>query len=362
MSGEGRIVCSDAIVGSSLLSGLLAGLLAREHSRNVCLIVDPSIQHRLSREINISVDCITRPETLEMLTHLQVEALRLLARIGGTRAIRGINPVFSSAAGAGADALAHMYHVARGCGYEVEDITLAQLPHIKAALRIRGAKCVERRVFWMALERWLLAGGVKIVKNTDLGLSFKRDGSGTVAGADITVEFERLIFGDEQALGRFARPGSLASHFAATQITAMLSEPDDRLKERVVLGPEDEFCAFGTREGLFEILARGSPNDLGMQVGRFVPDAHLLRRAGQSTFKTVRTVDGAPMLGRLGRGGGWAVAGFGRAGLFMAPAIARYLAGRPRPLEEEYFLARSADSSRKSAWISEFGILPKEGR
>lgn len=363
MGGEEKFVCDIAILGSSLQAALIAGLLARAHKKNVCLVVDPSIQHRLSREINLSVDCITRPQTWEMLSRLHVEACKLFTGIGGGRAVRRINPLFMSTTHAAAEALAHFYHVARGSGHEVEKITLPQLPHVKTALRFRGAGGIERRLFSPPLMRWLLAGTVRLVKSADLNLSFRRDGSGQmVAASGSRIEFERLVFGDEQALCAFARPRSLERLFRHTPMTALLSEPDDRLTERFVINPQNRFCAYGAQGNIIEVLGQSQPDDLGAQVGKNLPGGQLLRRAGQSVFNSVQTRDGAPMVGKLSRGGGWAVAGFGHVGLFMAPAIARFLAGRPTDFEKEYFEARGANASRKSTVIREFDFLRDEAR
>ena len=342
------------LVGSSLQAALIAGLLAREHKQKVCLIVDPSMEHRLAREISLSVDCITRPETWQLLAQSRSEAFKLLTGIGGGQALRRVNPVIVATNDVCAEALAHMIHVARGSGYEVEQVRLSELPSARAMLRIRGARIIQRKTFRPALARWLVRNGVHVVGETDIALTIKRSGETLAKSADETIRARRLVLADEGALLAHAKPEHLEPKFAKAGATTLLSEPIPSLSEVCVLNPADRFGALGLTNNSFEIIAHLPHDEIASAVVTSLPDGRKLRPAGQATFDTCVSTDGAPVIGKLGQSGAWVVGGFARFGAFVAPAIARFLAGKATGNEEEYFSRRGAGSARKSANVTDF--------
>src|SRR5690348_5746938 len=70
------------IIGSTPLAGLVAGLLRREHGKRVAIVCEPYSPFSLERHFDLSVDVVTRPETLALLKRLVPETLKLIAGIG----------------------------------------------------------------------------------------------------------------------------------------------------------------------------------------------------------------------------------------------------------------------------------------
>ena len=71
-----------AIIGTSLFSGLLAGVLARDHGRKVVRIGRPLSAQRLPRGLNLALPLATRAESWRMLRQAEAETRTLLGSIG----------------------------------------------------------------------------------------------------------------------------------------------------------------------------------------------------------------------------------------------------------------------------------------
>src|SRR4051812_34558615 len=70
------------IIGSTPLAGLVAGQLQREHGKRVCLVAEPYSAFGLERRFDLSIDLVTRPETLALLKRLAGETQKLIGTIG----------------------------------------------------------------------------------------------------------------------------------------------------------------------------------------------------------------------------------------------------------------------------------------
>src|SRR5690606_27742163 len=100
------------IIGSTPLAGLVAGLLAREHGRRVCLVAEPFSPFGLERGFSLSAEVITRPETLLLLRRLSAETLKLIGGIGRNLVDR-VDPLFIGESRASIAALGHFLHLAQ---------------------------------------------------------------------------------------------------------------------------------------------------------------------------------------------------------------------------------------------------------
>jgi len=342
------------LVGSSIKAGIVAGLLAKEHRKRVCLIMRPSIRHQLAREFDLSFDCATRPDTWELLAALNSESNRLLTSVGGGRSVLRLNPLMVCHSTTSADALAHMYHVMRGYGYEVERADTRHLPRAVAGLRMRGARMVQHNIFWPALLAWLENCGVEIVEPGELRFGFHRDGSARVRSGNTGLEAGRLVLADEGAVLRHASRPEIERFFLACRACAVLSVTSPVQRSQFTLSPEHKFAAFGRAKGRIEFLGMVEPGNMAQLINANMAIDKNSRRSAQSTFCTLVTRDGAPMVGKLGRSNLLVLCGFGHAGAYFAPALARYLAGKGSQMEKTYFAQRGANSGRQSNAIAEF--------
>ncbi len=346
-----------ALVGSSIKAGMVAGLLAKEHKKRVCLIMKSSARQQLAREFNLSFDCATRPETWQMLAALTPQSSRILTSVGGGRCLLRLNPLVVCHTKASAGAMAHMYHVMRGYGYEMERVDRRHLERAAAGFRVRGARMVLHGIFWPAMLAWLENCGVEIVEPSNTRFRFHKSGSVLIRNADTGLEAGRLVLADEEAVLRHAGQSELERFFLTRQASAVLSETSPRQKDQLILSPEYKFAAFGRAKGHMEFVGLVEPDRMAALINANVAVDNNTRRAGQSTFRTLVTTDAAPVVGKLGRSNLFVLSGFGHAGAYFAPALARYLTDKCPPNEKAYFSQRRADSQRQSSAIAEFQAL-----
>jgi len=343
-----------ALAGSSIKAGMIAGLLAKQHNKRVCLIARTSRQYQLAREFNLSFDCATRPETWEMLAALYGESTKLLTAIGGRRSVLRINPLIICHTRASANALAHMYHLARGYGYEMERGEAGRISNAQASFRLRGARVVRQRIFWPAMLAWLQNCGVQIIDPAGIQFSFQQNGCAHIRNGQSEMKAERVVLADEEAIFQHANRQDMERFFITCQASSLLSEPLAIWHDQFILSPEHKFAAMGHKKGRMEFLGMVAPQDMAALIGANTALGSNTNRAGQSSFFSVVTRDGAPIAGKLGRSGFWVLGGFGHAGGYFAPALARFLADKCSQEETAYFGSRSADSGRESRNIAEF--------
>ena len=124
------------VLGSTPLAGLLAGLLAVEHKRRVCLVGDPFSPFRLQRSIDISIAPVTRPETLLLLKRAAAETSKLVAS-WGKGLISRVDPLLVAETAESIAALGHFRHLAIGLGYAVEPVADRAIAEGTRACRIR---------------------------------------------------------------------------------------------------------------------------------------------------------------------------------------------------------------------------------
>jgi glycine/D-amino acid oxidase-like deaminating enzyme len=79
-----------------------------------------------------------------------------------------------------------------------------------------------------------------------------------------------------------------------------------------------------------------------------------LSRLATSRYRTIETIDGAPLIGRASPSGVFIAAGFGDAAAFAMPAIARHLAGIAEDAEAAWLASHSIGADRGN--VAEFAL------
>lgn len=309
-----------AIVGSSPLALLLAGLLAARHQRKVCLVAQSHAAFRLPTGLDLSAAPLTRPETWALLAATVPETVRLLARVAGKLAYDRIDPLIVAETAAGRDALGHVRHVALGFGHAVEpEPASAALPDGAVANRFRDAVLINRPFLEAALMPWLESVGVRRLDTPD-------------ATAEFTV-----LADDEAALARGSR--LLQPQPSLT----LMTEPLPALPAPVMSFIDRGLAIRQLAGGGVSALVRGEGTNANGMAGAALGER--ARLAGQAPFLAAATPDGAPMLG-LSEANVFTIAGLGMTGAFLAPAIARFLAGAATTQEAAWIDARSPLADR----------------
>lgn len=348
-----------AIAGTSLQAAMIAGLLAHEHKKRVCLFIDNAVQHQLSRELNLAFDIFIRPETWEMLRLGQVQVLPIITKIGGGDAIKNVNPLVVCHKQDSADAMGHLYHLFMGNDWEIERLSVYHYAPAIAAFRLRKIKVIQSKILWPALFNWLNILGVDTFSPKDLDIISHRNGSATLKTPTDLVDVQRMVLADEQAIHTLATTSDIDRLFTKSQTVCLTTEPVKELSEAMVLSPEFKFSARTCQNESLEVLAHISMEKLGALLHQNLPGEHKIRRAGRAVFPSLVMRDGAPLAGKIGRSSPWGIAGFGNTGIFFAPALARLIADKPTELEASYFDKRTGGSKRQTVDIADFSPLQR---
>ena len=341
-----------AVFGSSPLPQLLAGLLAAQHGRSVVLIGESQAGYRLPRGIDLSVAPLTRPDSWVLLTSLVPETTRLLSRIGGRAAWGRVDPIFFAQGRAHGEALSHVSHMAQGFGLAADPVSATQLGADRRGVVLRDAIRINRPVLETGLDRWLERAGVRRIGPQKVDIA--ADGSAAVISGGLAYAARQAVLADDDAIMAWLPlrqwPGQLQRRHCAS----ILTTPTRALAASVML--ELDSGAVLTQQAEGGIAAFG-PGDLAAfsdHLQTLLGQERQVEQAGQTGFQMLETADGAPALGRVAGVGADVVAGFGAIGAFLAPALARWIAGQASPIESTWFEARLVNRSGRSAPVDDY--------
>jgi hypothetical protein len=340
------------IVGNTPLAGLLAGLLSATLKRRVCLVGSSNSSFRLARGIDLSVAPVTRPETWSLLRKAVPETLKLLGQIDGRRSFTRLDPVFVAETPATASALAHMRHMAMEFGHAVERLPENEVLTNATAYRIRDAVMIVRADLEASLPAWLERLDVGRLAVEDAKVTINDRGGALIEAKGQQVEAGHCVLADDAAILEHIDAETRDALFHMQQTTAILSGPARALPAPVMMF-SDRGVVLSQRPGRGMLaIASGSPKDALPRIGSCLDGLGSIRLAGQTRFAGLMTLDGAPLVGSAPGGKATLLAGLGPIAAFLAPALARLLAGVPSEGERAYFEQRQAAADRSA--VAEF--------
>jgi hypothetical protein len=327
-----------AVFGSTPLAWLIAGLLAGEHGCKTSLVWDANGLVTQPTSFDLSVGPITRPETWALLADTVPETTRLIGKIGGKAALRRVDPIFMADTAASANALSHMRHMASAFGHAVE-----KLPsNGGGSYRLRDTLTINRPVLAAGLARWFKKSGVRVISGGDA--SIRDDGTARIVLDGETIEAGRAVLADDAAI--LAHLGAGAFPFVAEDWTGVLAMPEGGPNATASMFIDRDVSMIGAGGGL-QIFARGRPNEALPRIGASVQGRGVVRRMGQSAFQRIATCDGGPVIGGLGTAP-FAIAELGQIATFLAPALARAIAGRNEGDEAAFMAAHAPEGNRQA--------------
>ena len=342
------------IVGSSLQAAMIGGLLKHTHGKRVCLFLDRSVQYGLAREMALSFDFFTRPQTWEILDQSLGETLSVLTKIGGADILLHANALIVCNSSASATALEHIFQLFRGTGKDIERAPETGHGKAKAVFRLRNVRAIRTKTLWPALFNWLENLNVGFFNPTDLHITSHRDGTASIRTSSGTLHVERLVLADQKAICNFAPQNDVNRLFFETPASSLITEPVDGLSQSLVLSPEFRFAGRARENGSLEIIANTHMENVGGILHANMPGDLSFRRAGRTQFSALVSRDGAPVAGKLGRGALWGIAGFGYPSVFFASALARLIADQSNSREQAYFKLRDGTAMRNIAHVADF--------
>lgn len=306
-----------AIVGTSLLSGLLAGVLARDHGRKVVRIGRAISAQRLPRSLNLALPLATRPESWRMLRQAEAETRLLLGSVGVPDSFGATEVALSADQPDTAAALDHLAHLAVGYGHQVHRAAKGWAFRRVPTL---NAEAIEKR-----LGEWLLATGAA------------RTDEGRVDAALTVLADDDAIF---DVLAEAERPAPLLSQ--AMTSTLIVSRPPAAPIQRFA----DRGVTLQARPGNTLLAIVSGETDIDARLASVLPGPFPMKRLATTRYRRFVTTDGAPLIGKAG--GHFVIAGLGDAAPFFAPALARLIAGSAQPDEQRWFASHDPAADRSA--------------
>jgi len=306
-----------AIFGASPLAALLAGLLAHDHGRQVLLVTDPPSPQRLPRQIDVALPFATRPQSWRIVRQAEADTKMLLRSVDGADRLGSTAVEIVADRARTAAALAHVSEMARGFGIDA-----------------RGGRF--NRVARLAGEISLKESKVQIVEPSSIGLGPRDGKAARLTLSNETVEVGQIVLADDAAiLDRLPEPDR-PPLLVAQPMTATLTSPAKRLPAPVMRYADRGVTLAQRPDGSVLGLVSGT-DSVEARLASCLPGPFPLQRRATTHFSRLVSIDGAPVIGRLDPTGVFVIAGLGDAGAFMAPPLARRLAGKSPDREAAWF-------------------------
>lgn len=347
-----------AVFGSTPLARLLAGLLASLHGKSVVWIGDSHAAFRLPRGIDLSVGPITRPQTWAVLAQNISETLKVLARAGGKTALLRFDPIFFADSACGHQALAFLRSSAAGLGQTIDRLPADHLGTGRDGLVLRDAIYLHRDRLEPILDTWLGKLGVRRFSPTHANIGIGNDGSALIAHESERIEAAQAILADDESILAHLPAEALDALFDRQTMTTILTEPTLPMASRLMLQVDGDLSLVQAKHGGVIATGAGSYDHCVGQIGVLLGADRHLRQAGGIQYDSLRSRDGAPVFGQPGASGAVIIAGLGHTGTFLAPALARWLAGMARPDDTDYVTAHTPGRNMSRSSVAEYLPAP----
>lgn len=306
-----------AIVGTSLLSGLLAGVLARDHGRKVVRVGRPISPQRLPRSLDLALPMATRPQSWRMLRRAEADTRALLGSMGLPGALSTTEMEIAADLPDTATALDHLAHMGLGYGHQVR--------RTASGWAFRRIGALDREAIDRNFSEWLKAARAASI---DDGTA---DAAVTVLADDDAI-FDAFAEGD--------RPVPLASQAMTTTliVARALPVPVRRFPDRGV--------TVVTRPGNTALAIVSGDQDVDARLASTLPGPFPMKRLASTRYRRLSSRDGAPVIGHAA--GRFLIAGLGDTASFFAPSLARLLAGTADEDERVWFAAHDPSADRSA--------------
>lgn len=338
------------IAGSTPMAMLLAHFLRRSHKCEVGLLADDPHPLRVSRGFDVSVSPLTRPESWELLKRCTSEVKRAIS--GWDRALLEATDVAMTGHGEAAKtALGHIRHMSAAFGVLSEPLTGETVVRHGGGFVVRGATRLKRRHFSSQARNVLEKFGADWLPLANCQMEW---GSGRVR-LDVdgeTIEAENVILCDAELAAQISPAVALPSELQMTEHCGLLTEPGAKPGWQCLLDIANEGLACSHADGRTEAWVRGDRSRAERWLAGVLEHGSQTRLSGYVAKRSVASVDGAPIVARMGRSSIYAALNFGMSEVFFTPALARYFAGHAHEFERAYFEPRGSGNKRGA--VSEF--------
>ncbi len=254
-----------------------------------------------------------------------------------------------------------MRWLAAGFGFAAERAIDRTITSDGTICRIRDAALLVSGKVEPAIDAWLAKAEIRRFPAADTALAFRRDGTATVTAGAAAFDAGTVLLADDDAiLTRLA----LADRHRLLTISAgtgVLTEPAKPLSAALIQYLDRQVSIYQRgMKGPVTALSAGDAITAAPRIGASLAPLGRLKRSGQAIFRSVDTADGAPLIGRLGKGKASIVAGLGPSAVFVVPAIARLLAGAATEEDARYFEPRDVSKAASRQGVAEIAPMALE--
>ncbi len=342
----------NVVIGSGTLARLVAGLLAAEHGRSVVFVGESQSGYRLPRSIDLSVAAITRPESWALLREAVPETLKLIGRIAGRSAWQHIDPIFFAERPTAVEALSHMRHMAAGHGVIAEPAPPSLVGAARHGAILRDAVRLNRPTLEPALDRWMSQNGVCLLAPRSISVAM--DGSAVLSLNEGDVAARHAILADSEAIITHLPLRQWPTLLQRVQTSTILTTPARPLAAPVMAEVDTGTVLLQQAEGGIAGIGSGDLAGFSAHLQALLGRERQVVQAGQTSYPLLATRDGAPAVGRVSGTGADVIAGIDPFGAFLAPALARWLAGAPSPSEAAWFGTRLVNRDKTGPSVADY--------
>jgi hypothetical protein len=283
------------------------------------------------RQIDLSLQPVTRPETWSILRATGPETLKLVRTIAGRKSILGKDPVVLAQNPSAQAGLGHITHMASGFGQIVEPVSEGRLSDGFKGVQLRD--CIQLALDEAAIATWLKSVGVRIADT----ISVSGDGAIEAIVGGEAISCDDAVLTDAEAVLAFGT-SKLPKLVEPVWRTTLVTAPVSKLAAPILFTLDHGLLVQQLPGGNLIAFGTGSLELVDAQLKKLIPEATTV---GQLSYPSLRTADAAPVVGKLSSSGPTILLGTSLYGAWIVPAIARWLTGRASESEAAWLATHS---------------------
>lgn len=344
------------VVGTSPLAAFLALELAQTHGAKTGLLGQIRSPLLIQTGISIATGAITRPETWALLSASTQDYARIFSALG----LNGMHKNDVVVASLDTDAqyaLQHSRQMALMYGVLAE-----KLPETGSDWRgnvMRQTALLSPSSYLDGLPDALEAANIPLYDSRAWKLKLSTGGTGRLLHQDDEVHAQKILLVDDAAIEQFVPHDDRDAYFAKNTVSALLMSQHAELRWPTLLDPasggQAAMTSFGSawarHVGTQSALIKWMETALAPNSGGEI--------VAQASWTELASNDGAAVAGQLRRSGPFIIHLPKPYGLFLGPALARFLADDARAEEKAYFEARALRSAKLRSEIVEYRPVAK---
>ncbi len=347
-----NINCEFAIFGSSPLAIMLACSLSKIHKRETIIFANLASPLLPIRQFDCSADLITRPQSWRILGENIPQLQQLLKDFplspnsSSSHPLELINPLFIAREKRGALALNHMRNIAQYYGFILEGQPIKQ--NIEQIILMRDILMLNQRIFSMGIKEWLAKNNVKILPSQNTKIKTNFSAGIKFISENKNIIAKRLIFVDDEAILNFMPAKERLLNFKKIPTSSLMVGTMEKIIHTTIFDVDNGSIFYREPSGIVNIIHHEEGGE-----GNFIADYFEEREkldiniTGKAQFENIISRDGAGIFGSVKEKKISFLAGFGKIGIFLVPAIARMILSKATEFEYEYFTARQPRKDKK---------------